>query len=126
LPASSNQIHHYLPFVEIFSIIIGLHNYCENDFISNIKGTRHICQQWFSEDSRPSKAIWLSLSKDGATSRRIIAGTPYIEKNGVEKIKEYNSSSWASGGFCSSCDAHLFYKLNKKCGYVTADAIMTH
>jgi hypothetical protein len=38
-------------------------------------------QQWFAEDSRPSKAIWLSLIEGGAIPGRIIAGTPYIEED---------------------------------------------
>lgn len=30
---------------------------------------------------------------------------------GNDKVKEYQSSSWASRGFCTECGTHLFYKL---------------
>lgn len=40
-----------------------------------------------------------------------------VEIKGVENVKEYNSSSWASRGFCSTCGTHLFYKLNKSGSY---------
>ncbi len=40
-----------------------------------------------------------------------------VEIKGAENIKEYNSSSWASRGFCSHCGTHLFYKLNKNGSY---------
>ncbi|KXI27588.1 GFA family protein [Paraglaciecola hydrolytica] len=29
---------------------------------------------------------------------------------GSDKVKEYDSSSWATRGFCSECGTHLFYK----------------
>lgn len=32
---------------------------------------------------------------------------------GLEHIKEYESSDWATRGFCSECGTHLFYRLNK-------------
>lgn len=38
-------------------------------------------QQWFAEDSRPSKAIWCGLIEGGAIPGRILAGTPYIEED---------------------------------------------
>jgi hypothetical protein len=40
-----------------------------------------------------------------------------VEIEGNEKIKMYESSSWASRGFCSDCGTHLFYKLNKSGEY---------
>ncbi|OUR63083.1 aldehyde-activating protein [Colwellia sp. 39_35_sub15_T18] len=40
-----------------------------------------------------------------------------VEIKGVENIKEYNSSPWASRGFCATCGTHLFYKLNKNASY---------
>ncbi len=36
---------------------------------------------------------------------------------GVEKVKKYDSSSWASRGFCSTCGTHLFYRLKKTGSY---------
>ena len=30
---------------------------------------------------------------------------------GQDNIKEYDSSAWATRGFCSNCGTHLFYKL---------------
>lgn len=32
---------------------------------------------------------------------------------GNDKIRVYESSSWASRGFCCDCGTHLFYKLKK-------------
>ena len=40
-----------------------------------------------------------------------------IEIKGAKNVKEYDSSSWASRGFCSNCGTHLFYKLNKSGSY---------
>ena len=36
-----------------------------------------------------------------------------IKIEGEANLKIYESSPWASRGFCSSCGTHLFYKLNK-------------
>jgi hypothetical protein len=40
-----------------------------------------------------------------------------LEIKGVENVKEYNSSAWATRGFCSNCGTHLFYRLNKSGSY---------
>ena len=40
-----------------------------------------------------------------------------VEVKGSEKIKEYDSSAWASRGFCSDCGTHLFYRLKKTGSY---------
>ena len=40
-----------------------------------------------------------------------------LKIKGVEHVKEYASSSWASRGFCGNCGTHLFYKLNKDGSY---------
>lgn len=40
-----------------------------------------------------------------------------IDIEGSEKIKMYESSTWASRGFCSDCGTHLFYKLKKSGEY---------
>lgn len=36
-----------------------------------------------------------------------------VDIKGREKVSLYDSSAWASRGFCSTCGTHLFYKLNK-------------
>ena len=36
-----------------------------------------------------------------------------VEIEGDQKIKVYDSSPWASRGFCSDCGTHLFYRLKK-------------
>ena len=36
-----------------------------------------------------------------------------VDIEGEEKISVYQSSPWASRGFCSDCGTHLFYRLNK-------------
>jgi len=36
-----------------------------------------------------------------------------IKIEGEGKVKVYESSPWASRGFCSECGTHLFYRLNK-------------
>jgi hypothetical protein len=43
-------------------------------------------------------------------------GTDVVIK-GAEKVGEYDSSTWASRGFCSICGTHLFYRLKKTGGY---------
>lgn len=40
-----------------------------------------------------------------------------VSIEGSEKVKMYESSSWASRGFCVDCGTHLFYKLNKNSDY---------
>jgi hypothetical protein len=40
-----------------------------------------------------------------------------IRIDGDEKIKEYESSSWASRGFCIECGTHLFFKFKKTGDY---------
>ena len=36
-----------------------------------------------------------------------------VEIEGSDKIKMYDSSDWASRGFCSECGTHLFYQLKQ-------------
>ena len=36
-----------------------------------------------------------------------------VDIAGEEKVSVYQSSPWASRGFCSDCGTHLFYRLNK-------------
>jgi len=40
-----------------------------------------------------------------------------VQFENSEKIKVYESSPWASRGFCSDCGTHLFYQLKKTGGY---------
>tara|TARA_Y100000588_G_C14268646_1_gene931202 strand:- start:2191 stop:2616 length:426 start_codon:yes stop_codon:yes gene_type:complete len=40
-----------------------------------------------------------------------------VKIKGAEKVKEYESSPWASRGFCSTCGTHLFYRLKKTGSY---------
>ncbi|HHC6471135.1 TPA: GFA family protein [Vibrio parahaemolyticus] len=35
-----------------------------------------------------------------------------VEITGKDKISEFNSSPWASRGFCRQCGTHLYYRLN--------------
>jgi hypothetical protein len=52
-------------------------------------------------------------------SCRTWGGAPYfavqcgtkVKIEGDDKVKMYESSSWASRGFCTECGTHLFYKL---------------
>jgi len=52
-------------------------------------------------------------------SCRTWGGAPYfavqcgtqVTIEGDDKVKMYESSSWASRGFCTKCGTHLFYKL---------------
>lgn len=37
--------------------------------------------------------------------------------DGLANLKEYDSSSWATRGFCDNCGTHLFYRLNKSGSY---------
>ncbi|ABM02444.1 glutathione-dependent formaldehyde-activating, GFA [Psychromonas ingrahamii 37] len=52
----------------------------------------------------------------GGPSFSVQCGTE-VNIKGAENIKEYNSSFWASRGFCSTCGTHLFYRLNQSGGY---------
>lgn len=36
---------------------------------------------------------------------------------GQDNIKEYDSSDWATRGFCKQCGSHLFYKLKATSEY---------
>ncbi len=40
-----------------------------------------------------------------------------VDIEGEENISVYQSSPWASRGFCSDCGTHLFYRLNKTGDY---------
>ena len=40
-----------------------------------------------------------------------------VKFEGVESVKEYDSSAWASRGFCANCGTHLFYRLKKTGSY---------
>jgi len=40
-----------------------------------------------------------------------------VKFEGADSIKEYQSSPWATRGFCQHCGTHLFYRLNKTGSY---------
>lgn len=40
-----------------------------------------------------------------------------VEINGEAHIRMYESSTWASRGFCSECGTHLFYKFKETGDY---------
>ncbi|MGC3833187.1 GFA family protein [Moritella viscosa] len=40
-----------------------------------------------------------------------------VSITGLDKVKTYNSSSWASRGFCTDCGTHLFFKFNDSGDY---------
>ena len=40
-----------------------------------------------------------------------------VSIEGEEKVTTYDSSAWASRGFCSQCGTHLFFKFNKSGDY---------
>jgi hypothetical protein len=40
-----------------------------------------------------------------------------VKFEGAQNIKEFESSPWATRGFCSQCGTHLFYRLNKTGSY---------
>lgn len=42
---------------------------------------------------------------------------PNVSIEGEQNIKMYQSSSWASRGFCAECGSHLFYKLKATAEY---------
>ncbi|CEO41261.1 GFA family protein [Photobacterium kishitanii] len=48
----------------------------------------------------------------GAPFFAVQCGTK-VEFKGEESIKIYQSSPWASRGFCCECGTHLFYKVKK-------------
>lgn len=48
----------------------------------------------------------------GAPFFAVQCGTD-VKIEGSDKVKVYDSSPWASRGFCSDCGTHLFYQLKK-------------
>ncbi|MEZ9299567.1 GFA family protein [Vibrio splendidus] len=48
----------------------------------------------------------------GAPFFAVKCGTQ-VKIEGVDKVKMYKSSSWASRGFCSECGTHLFFKFKE-------------
>ncbi|MBL4670901.1 MAG: GFA family protein [Arenicella sp.] len=40
-----------------------------------------------------------------------------VSIDGAEKVKIYDSSDWASGGFCGDCGTHLFFKFKQSGDY---------
>ena len=40
-----------------------------------------------------------------------------VKFEGVENIKQYDSSEWAVRGFCGNCGTHLFYQLKQNGSY---------
>jgi hypothetical protein len=36
-----------------------------------------------------------------------------VKIEGTEKVKMYDSSAWASRGFCTNCGTHLFFKIKE-------------
>ena len=40
-----------------------------------------------------------------------------VDIEGGEKINKYDSSTWASRGFCADCGTHLFYQLKETGAY---------
>ncbi|MGR6870750.1 GFA family protein [Pseudomonas sp. HK3] len=58
-------------------------------------------------------------------SCRTWGGAPYfavkcgtkVKIEGDENVKLYESSAWASRGFCSECGTHLFYKFKESGDY---------
>lgn len=52
----------------------------------------------------------------GAPFFAVQCGTK-VNIEGEEKIKLYDSSAWASRGFCAECGTHLFYKLKESGEY---------
>jgi hypothetical protein len=48
----------------------------------------------------------------GAPFFAVQCGTE-VEIDGSQKLNVYDSSPWASRGFCSECGTHLFYKLKQ-------------
>lgn len=52
----------------------------------------------------------------GAPFFAVKCGTK-VHINGGNSVKEYESSSWASRGFCKECGTHLFYKFKERGEY---------
>ncbi|AGH80886.1 glutathione-dependent formaldehyde-activating, GFA [Psychromonas sp. CNPT3] len=52
----------------------------------------------------------------GAPFFAVKCGTK-VKIEGIDKVKMYESSSWASRGFCIECGTHLFYKLKESGEY---------
>jgi hypothetical protein len=46
-----------------------------------------------------------------------------VKIEGSDKVKLYDSSSWASRGFCNECGTHLFFKLKQSGEYNIAVGI---
>jgi hypothetical protein len=46
-----------------------------------------------------------------------------VKIEGSDKVKLYDSSSWASRGFCNECGTHLFFKLKQRGEYNIAVGI---
>jgi len=40
-----------------------------------------------------------------------------VKIEGADKVKEYDSSAWASRGFCTECGTHLFFKFKESGEY---------
>ena len=52
----------------------------------------------------------------GAPFFAVQCGTQ-VDIKGRDKVKMYESSSWASRGFCSECGTHLFFKFKESGEY---------
>ncbi|NRB36980.1 MAG: GFA family protein [Pseudomonadales bacterium] len=67
-------------------------------------------------------------------SCRVWSGAPYfavqcgsaVKIEGQQKVTEYQSSSWASRGFCSDCGTHLFFKMHKSGEYNMPVGLFQH
>lgn len=61
-------------------------------------------------------------------------GAPYfavkcgtnVKIEGDDKVKMYDSSSWASRGFCTGCGTHLFFKFKQSGDYNVAAGLFKH
>ena len=49
-----------------------------------------------------------------------------VKFEGIESIKEYKSSPWATRGFCHNCGTHLFYRLNNTGSYNMPIGLFPH
>ena len=49
-----------------------------------------------------------------------------VDIEGQDHIKEYDSSSWASRGFCTECGTHLFYKSKESGEYNMPVGLFPH
>ena len=52
----------------------------------------------------------------GAPFFAVQCGTK-VKIDGSDKVKEYDSSAWASRGFCTECGTHLFFKFKESGEY---------